>query len=73
MRAICEKKKLKNLVNQKKKRDVIFPLMFFHAFFFLVEKYFDRCFDNLIKFFDMCFDNLIKFYASHHYYIAQAI
>jgi hypothetical protein len=61
MCAICEKKKMKNLVNRKK-RDVIFPSMFFHPFFFLVEKYFD-----------MCFDNLIKFYASHHYYIAQAI
>jgi hypothetical protein len=27
----------------------------------------------LKPYFDMCFDNLIQIYASHHYYITQAI
>jgi hypothetical protein len=59
MCALCEKKWLKELRDQKK----IHLLNVFPMFFFLWLK----------RYFDMCFDNLINFYGSHHYCIAQAL
>jgi len=61
MCALCEKKRLKYLVNQKRK-SVIFSSMFFLCICFWLK----ACLD-------MCFDNLIKIYVSHHYYTIQAI
>jgi len=56
MCALCEKKWLKELMDQKKK-DVLFFSMFFLCFFLGLKRYFD-----------MCFDNLIKFYASQFFF-----
>jgi hypothetical protein len=58
MCAICEKKWLKDVMNQINK-DVIIFQCFSYVFFFF--------FFGLEKYFDLCFDNLIKIYASHHY------
>jgi len=57
MCALCEKKWLKELMDQKKK-DVLFFSMFFLCFFLGLKRYFD-----------MCFDNLIKFYASQIFFL----
>jgi hypothetical protein len=62
MCAICEKKWLKDLMNQIKKDVICYSMFFLCILFFGVRKYFD-----------LCFDNLINIYASHHYYITQAI
>jgi hypothetical protein len=55
--ALCEKKRLKELVD-KKMKNILFSSMLFLCFFFG------------LKLILMCFDELIKFYASHHYCIA---
>jgi len=54
--ALCEKKRLKELVD-KKMKNILFSSMFFLCSFFG------------LKIILMCFDKLIKFYASHHYRI----
>jgi hypothetical protein len=39
----------------------------------MIERFNEPNKEGLEKYFDLCFDNLIKIYASHHYYITQAI
>ncbi len=59
---IIWKETIERINAPKKGRFIIVFKMFFLSILFLLKNYFD-----------MHFDNLIKFYASHHYYIAQAI
>jgi hypothetical protein len=56
--SLCEKKRLNDLVNQKRK-DILFFSMFF--------------FGGLKIYFAIYFDNLFMIYASHHYNITQDI
>jgi len=61
--SLCEKKRLKELMNQKKKK-TIYIVILFNILFML--------FSCVKAYFDMCF-NLSKSYPSHHYYKAQVI
>jgi len=62
MRALCEKKQLKDFMNQNKKDVIFFSMFVLCVFLFWLKIYFV-----------MCFDNLIKIYVTHHYPLTQAI
>jgi hypothetical protein len=55
---IMWKETIERINEPKRKKNVLFPSMFFLCFFLGPKKYFE-----------ICFDNLINFCASHHYYI----
>ncbi len=60
--ALCEKRNLQKIVDQKKKDVLFFSIFFLCIFGFCLKTYFD-----------ICFDNLINIYVWHHYHITQVI
>jgi hypothetical protein len=67
MHALCEKKQLKELMDQKSE-DVLFSSMFFPMFLkFWLQSYFDMWFDNLIKYITSLLYNEYSMILTHLY------
>jgi hypothetical protein len=72
MCALCEKKQLKDLLNQRKKKKN--SQCFFLCIYFLIKKYFDMCFANLIEI--LCITSLLynkNHMITNHLYIYEHV